>query len=117
MMRVCACVVLPAPISASIADGIPPFLLILSFFPPYLLSGERSQDPQHLLHEVQQAQHPQGDPVQGWKGFIVRPRYKDFIKKSTFVQGVYVDVGKRRYDRKQRGFGGQTKPVFHKKVC
>ena len=24
--------------------------------------------------------------------------------------------GKRRYDRKQRGFGGQTKPIFHKKV-
>lgn len=26
-------------------------------------------------------------------------------------------LGKRRYDRKQSGFGGQTKPVFHKKVC
>lgn len=25
--------------------------------------------------------------------------------------------GKRRYDHKQRGFGGQTKPIFHKKVC
>lgn len=25
-------------------------------------------------------------------------------------------AGKRRYDRKQSGFGGQTKPVFHKKV-
>ena len=25
--------------------------------------------------------------------------------------------GKRRYDRKQSGYGGQTKPVFHKKVC
>ena len=24
--------------------------------------------------------------------------------------------GKRRYDRKQQGFGGQTKPVFHKKA-
>mmetsp|Transcript_16447 Transcript_16447/g.16383 ORF Transcript_16447/g.16383 Transcript_16447/m.16383 type:complete len:101 (+) Transcript_16447:15-317(+) len=24
--------------------------------------------------------------------------------------------GKRRYDRKQAGFGGQTKPVFKKKV-
>jgi hypothetical protein len=24
--------------------------------------------------------------------------------------------GKRRYDRKQSGYGGQTKPVFHK-VC
>jgi len=25
-------------------------------------------------------------------------------------------AGKRRYDNKQSGFGGQTKPVFHKKV-
>lgn len=24
--------------------------------------------------------------------------------------------GKRRYDRKQRGFGGQTKPIFRKKA-
>ena len=27
-----------------------------------------------------------------------------------------VCAGKRRYDRKQSGYGGQTKPVFHKKV-
>merc|ERR1712086_847248 len=27
-----------------------------------------------------------------------------------------VAQGKRRYDRKQAGFGGQTKPVFHKKA-
>ena len=31
-------------------------------------------------------------------------------KASLFAQG------KRRYDRKQAGFGGQTKPVFKKKV-
>eukprot|EP00343_Euplotes_focardii_P008213 CAMPEP_0205820354 /NCGR_PEP_ID=MMETSP0206-20130828/2980_1 /ASSEMBLY_ACC=CAM_ASM_000279 /TAXON_ID=36767 /ORGANISM="Euplotes focardii, Strain TN1" /LENGTH=100 /DNA_ID=CAMNT_0053114973 /DNA_START=54 /DNA_END=356 /DNA_ORIENTATION=+ len=31
-------------------------------------------------------------------------------KASSLAQG------KRRYDRKQAGFGGQTKPVFHKKV-
>jgi large subunit ribosomal protein L44e len=24
--------------------------------------------------------------------------------------------GKRRYDRKQQGYGGQTKPIFHKKA-
>eukprot|EP00735_Rhodelphis_limneticus_P002482 TRINITY_DN1336_c0_g1::TRINITY_DN1336_c0_g1_i1::g.19963::m.19963 TRINITY_DN1336_c0_g1::TRINITY_DN1336_c0_g1_i1::g.19963 ORF type:complete len:103 (-),score=29.25,sp/P83883/RL36A_RAT/70.30/9e-42,Ribosomal_L44/PF00935.14/4.5e-32,NOB1_Zn_bind/PF08772.6/0.0016,NOB1_Zn_bind/PF08772.6/8.6e+02,DUF2082/PF09855.4/0.83,DUF2082/PF09855.4/0.39,Nudix_N_2/PF14803.1/1,Nudix_N_2/PF14803.1/40 TRINITY_DN1336_c0_g1_i1:149-457(-) len=29
---------------------------------------------------------------------------------SMFAQG------KRRYDRKQSGYGGQTKPVFHKKA-
>lgn len=32
-------------------------------------------------------------------------------KDSIFAQG------KRRYDRKQSGYGGQTKPVFHKKAC
>jgi|Transcript_3627 large subunit ribosomal protein L44e len=31
-------------------------------------------------------------------------------KASLYAQG------KRRYDRKQAGFGGQTKPVFHKKA-
>jgi large subunit ribosomal protein L44e len=31
-------------------------------------------------------------------------------KASPFAQG------KRRYDRKQSGYGGQTKPVFHKKA-
>jgi len=31
-------------------------------------------------------------------------------RDSLFAQG------KRRYDRKQRGFGGQTKPIFHKKA-
>lgn len=28
----------------------------------------------------------------------------------------YLFAGKRRYDRKQSGYGGQTKPVFHKKA-
>ena len=31
-------------------------------------------------------------------------------KASMFAQG------KRRYDSKQKGYGGQTKPVFHKKA-
>lgn len=31
-------------------------------------------------------------------------------KASLFAQG------KRRYDRKQRGYGGQTKPIFKKKA-
>ena len=33
-----------------------------------------------------------------------------FLQASLFAQG------KRRYDRKQSGYGGQTKPVFHKKA-
>ena len=31
-------------------------------------------------------------------------------KESSHAQG------RRRYDMKQAGFGGQTKPIFHKKV-
>merc|ERR1712226_420355 len=31
-------------------------------------------------------------------------------KGSSFAQG------KRRYDHKQKGYGGQTKPIFHKKA-
>merc|ERR1712141_307419 len=31
-------------------------------------------------------------------------------KDSLYAQG------KRRYDRKQSGYGGQTKPIFHKKA-
>eukprot|EP00949_MAST-11_sp_MAST-11-sp1_P001216 g1216.t1 len=31
-------------------------------------------------------------------------------KASNYAQG------KRRYDRKQMGYGGQTKPIFHKKA-
>ena len=34
------------------------------------------------------------------------------------AHGVWLRMfaGKRRYDRKQSGYGGQTKPVFHKKA-
>lgn len=28
----------------------------------------------------------------------------------------HASQGRRRYDRKQQGFGGQTKPIFRKKV-
>jgi large subunit ribosomal protein L44e len=31
-------------------------------------------------------------------------------KESAFAQG------RRRYDRKQKGYGGQTKPIFRKKA-
>lgn len=36
--------------------------------------------------------------------------FESSLKASLFAQG------KRRYDRKQSGYGGQTKPVFHKKA-
>ena len=38
------------------------------------------------------------------------PAHTFLLQASLFAQG------KRRYDRKQSGYGGQTKPVFHKKA-
>ncbi|RLN36121.1 hypothetical protein C2845_PM03G26990 [Panicum miliaceum] len=55
--------------------------------------GERSENQEDLVQEqgLQEAH-----PAQG--------------KDSLSAQG------KRRYERKQSGYGGQTKPVFHKKA-
>lgn len=36
------------------------------------------------------------------------------VYKAT--KGSKLAQGQRRYERKQKGFGGQTKPVFHKKA-
>lgn len=48
----------------------------------------------------------------------MKTRYQD-INQSGYlyiVQASLFAQGKRRYDRKQSGYGGQTKPVFHKKA-
>ena len=39
-------------------------------------------------------------------------------KVSQYKKGKesLVAQGKRRYDNKQKGFGGQKKPIFHKKA-
>jgi large subunit ribosomal protein L44e len=37
------------------------------------------------------------------------------VQYKTGKATIYAQ-GKRRYDAKQRGYGGQTKPVFHKKA-
>ncbi|CAG2061768.1 unnamed protein product, partial [Timema podura] len=42
-----------------------------------------------------------------------RPHKVTQYKKSKERQA---SQGRRRYDRKQQGFGGQTKPIFRKKV-
>lgn len=82
-------------------------------------SGQRSQDSPHLLQGqgLQEAHPAQGHPVQGWQGTdcgswmrCCRQGLITYLQASLFAQG------KRRYDRKQSGYGGQTKPVFHKKA-
>ena len=61
---------------------------------------QRPGDAEDLLQgaALPQARDLQGHAVQGRQGLSL------------------VAQGKRRYDRKQAGFGGQTKPVFHKKA-
>ena len=43
-------------------------------------------------------------------------RNKKYLENNSKLQTDLFYAGKRRYDKKQKGFGGQTKPVFHKKV-
>ncbi|KAJ8124275.1 hypothetical protein O1611_g9366 [Lasiodiplodia mahajangana] len=49
-------------------------------------------------------------PTAGGKAATPFTELRKAGKASVFAQG------KRRYDRKQSGYGGQTKPVFHKKA-
>lgn len=44
------------------------------------------------------------------------PRDGPETYQLTSIQASLFAQGKRRYDRKQSGYGGQTKPVFHKKA-
>lgn len=53
---------------------------------------------------------------------LVRLAFMSKVCRLSASQGVLLIwanssfIGKRRYDRKQAGYGGQTKPVFHKKA-
>ena len=83
------------------------------------VTGERTKDSPHLLQGqgLQEAHPAQGHPVQGWKG-MNNPYLSMFsvLQNAHTVQASLFAQGKRRYDRKQSGYGGQTKPVFHKKA-
>jgi ribosomal protein L44E len=46
----------------------------------------------------------------GWHGQTLALREADLLASPL------LSPGKRRYDAKQSGYGGQTKPVFHKKA-
>ena len=86
--------------------------------------GQRSENPPDVL-QVQglpQAPAAQGHPVQGWQGEYHPSRIPRHERNSHTDPDVFSSKaslyaqGKRRYDRKQSGYGGQTKPVFHKKA-
>ena len=85
------------------------------------VTGERTKDSPHLLQGqgLQEAHPAQGHPVQGWKGMntlLSEHVFCSVMQNAHTVQASLFAQGKRRYDRKQSGYGGQTKPVFHKKA-
>jgi large subunit ribosomal protein L44e len=63
---------------------------------------------------------PQVNAPKTTKTFCKAPKCRNHqvFKVTQYKAGKasLVAQGKRRYDSKQAGFGGQTKPVFHKKV-
>lgn len=54
------------------------------------------------------------------EGLVASGRCEEWGSSGPDAAGgawhLHLHAGKRRYDRKQSGYGGQTKPVFHKKV-
>ncbi len=90
--------------------------------------GEHSQDAPHAVRwQVQQAHAPQGLAIQGRQALCLCSGYVAvaapslwrliFARAPPHTQcSPSRPLGKRRYDRKQAGYGGQTKPVFHKKA-
>lgn len=76
----------------------------------------------HTMHKVTQyktgkaslfAQGKIGFPALDLMASFATPLRVTFIVASLNTEP---PAGKRRYDRKQSGYGGQTKPVFHKKA-
>lgn len=100
--------------------------------PPHLLQGQRLQETHPAQsHTIQSRQGtspphyhvflPQPFPFGTLKNLNSNPpspAYSHFHPRSQLTpsQASSVAQGKRRYDRKQSGYGGQTKPVFHKKA-
>lgn len=73
--------------------------------------GKKCQ--KHTLHKVTQYKAGKASNFAQVSGF------NDLIRLVSTVWLIFsfsVLQGKRRYDHKQMGFGGQTKPIFHKKA-
>jgi Ribosomal protein L44 len=89
-------------------------------------AGERPQVEEGVLQGLQEAHDDEGHAVQDWQGvslcagYAAQPRNCGTAHRHSgahiLISTIALLAGKRRYDRKQSGFGGQTKPVFHKKV-
>ena len=74
----------------------------------------------HTQHKVTQYKagkvRPQSPLLPSQTGDPFDRRNQETLTPPFPFQASSVAQGKRRYDRKQSGYGGQTKPVFHKKA-
>ena len=70
----------------------------------------------HTMHKV--TQYKTGKASLYAQGVLLTLRRAKAVGERClqYPQHISAPAGKRRYDRKQSGYGGQTKPVFHKKV-
>jgi large subunit ribosomal protein L44e len=73
---------------------------------PDLLQGPGLQETHSTQSYAVQSRQSKDHPHHNFQ----KPHLTSIAQASLFAQG------KRRYDRKQSGYGGQTKPVFKKKA-
>merc|ERR1712196_236048 len=66
-----------------------------------------------IIFQVKMVKYPKEK-----KTFCLKCQTHRLVKITQYKSGraSLKAQGKRRYDMKQRGFGGQTKPIFHKKA-
>jgi hypothetical protein len=60
--------------------------------------------------------HPMAGRMCGYLIMLCSALHGTAWRRGVRWRWVALRAGKRRYDRKQAGFGGQTKPIFKKKV-
>ncbi|KAL9012958.1 MAG: hypothetical protein Q9173_002326, partial [Seirophora scorigena] len=75
--------------------------------PPHIASSPASPTFPHLPHTL---------PLSLGPSVPSKHPTADNLARALLFQASLFAQGKRRYDRKQSGYGGQTKPVFHKKA-
>ncbi|PRD27553.1 UNVERIFIED_CONTAM: RpL44 [Trichonephila clavipes] len=73
-------------------------------------------DPLIILHRIFVLQVYFKSEIISSPALLVIQELKCRILEEIVDLTIYIFAGKRRYDRKQRGFGGQTKPIFRKKA-
>ena len=73
--------------------------------------GKKCQ--KHTLHKVTQYKAGKASNFAQVNKYMIKCI---IFQANTNNKIRFIVQGKRRYDHKQQGYGGQTKPIFHKKV-